>query len=148
MIYFRNLLVVFFLIFCNQTLAKDSSISKKLWNIEFNNKEKKAIKNIFQAIEDKKYQKALKLSSKFNKPILHNAFKAIIYRNRISELDLEKINSISKKYPFFNQNIINDKKEKYIINNNLTYEEIKENHPTYFNSNDKNFLIYLMNRKK
>ncbi len=148
MIYFRNLLVVFFLIFCNQTLAKDSSISKKLWNIEFNNKEKKAIKNIFQAIEDKKYQKALKLSSKFNKPILHNAFKAIIYRNRISELDLEKINSISKKYPFFNQNIINDKKEKYIINNNLTYEEIKENHPTYFYSNDKNFLIYLMNRKK
>lgn len=145
--YIKYLTVIFIIIFSNNIFAKDIPISKKLWNIELNNKEKKVIKNIFKKIEQKKYKKALDSSKKFHNSDFHEAFEGIIYRNKISELNIDKINSITKKYPFFNQRVINNIKEKYIIDNNLPYEEIKQKYLTYHSSKNKNFLIYMIEKK-
>ena len=94
--YIKYLTVIFIIIFSNNIFAKDIPISKKLWNIELNNKEKKVIKNIFKKIEQKKYKKALDSSKKFHNSDFHEAFEGIIYRNKISELNIDKINSITK----------------------------------------------------
>lgn len=143
----KNLIVIFFLIFGANAFAKDNSVSKKLWNIELNNKAKKEIKNIFNKIEDKKHKKALQLSSGIFKSNFKDAFKAIIYRDQITKFDITKINLIARRYPFFNKKNINIVKEQYIMDNNLDYKEIKKYYSDYFNSKNKKFLIYLTDKK-
>jgi hypothetical protein len=150
LIFSKTLIVIFILIFSNNALSKELpeiSVAKKLWNIEINNKEKKEIKNIFQNIKDKEHKKALKTSSKIYKSVFKDAFYAISYLNQINSLNIKEINLISHKYPFFNQQNINIAKEKYIMDNDLDYKEIKNYYSNYHNSKNKDFLIYLIDKK-
>lgn len=143
----KYLIVTFFLLVSFNAFGKDIPISKKLWNIDFNNKTKKEIKNIFSNIENDQHKKALESSSKIQNAIFKEAFHAIIYRDQIENFNIKEINLISQKYPFFNQKNINNIKEQYIMDNNMDYKEIKEYYPDYQQSENKNFLIYLVDQK-
>lgn len=127
--------------------AKDISVSKKLWNINFSNQDKKTIQNIFKNIENKKYQKSLILSRKFHNSLFTDAFRAIIDRKRILELDLEESLIFSEEYPFFSEDVTNERIERNIVNAKLEYLEIKEKYPKYYKSKNKFFKIYLIQEK-
>lgn len=127
--------------------AKDISVSKELWNINFSNQDKKTIKNIFKNIENKKYQKSLILSRKFHNSLFTDAFRAIIDRKRILELDLEESLIFSEEYPFFSEDVTNERIERNIVNAKLEYLEIKEKYPKYYKSKNKFFKIYLIQEK-
>lgn len=143
----KYLIVTFFLLFSFNAFGNDIPISKKLWNIDFNNKTKKEIKNIFNNIEKNQHEKALKSSAKIQNSIFKEAFHAIIYRDQIEKFNIKEINLISQKYPFFNQKNINTIKEQYIMDNNMDYKEIKGHYSDYRQSKNKNFLIYLTDQK-
>ena len=145
--YIRYLTIIFVIILSNNLIAKDNSISKQLWGVEINSKEKKIIRNIFSDIKDKKYKSAFKSSKKFHNSKFYDAFKAVIYRKKLSDLNISEINLITQEYPFFNQNAINNTKEQYILDNKLLYQEIKEKYPTYYNSKNKKFILYLIEKK-